>query len=89
MFKQALSIREQRLGLHHPFVAETLHGLASVYISQNRYIAAAPCYSRILAICKESLGSQHRKTKEAEEEYLILLQVLGQEEETAMLEQNS
>ena len=57
--KQALAIREKRLGVEHPEVAASLHNLAVLYNAQAKYVAAEPLYERALAIYRDQLGADH------------------------------
>jgi tetratricopeptide (TPR) repeat protein len=50
LYKRALAIGEQHLGVKHPNVATSLNNLAGLYESQGRYSEAEPLYTRALAI---------------------------------------
>jgi tetratricopeptide (TPR) repeat protein len=56
---QALSIREQVLGPHHPNVAVSLDNLAGLYHHQGKYAEAEPLYQRALAIFEQVLAPHH------------------------------
>ena len=45
LFKRALVIREEALGLEHPDVAWSLNGLAKLYGNQGRYAEAELAFS--------------------------------------------
>ena len=55
LFKRALVIREEALGLEHPDVAWSLNGLAKLYGNQGRYAEAELLFHRALAIREKAL----------------------------------
>ncbi|MDQ2886317.1 MAG: tetratricopeptide repeat protein [Chloroflexota bacterium] len=65
LFKQALTIRKEVLGLHHPDTASSLNNLAYLYQAQGRLAEAEPLYEQALAIRKEVLGEHHPDTAQS------------------------
>ena len=59
LYEQALAIRKEVLGEHHPDYATSLNNLAVLLTSQGDYAAARPLYEQALAIRKEVLGERH------------------------------
>jgi serine/threonine protein kinase len=57
--REALEIREQRLGSENLEVALSLNGLANIYLQQHRVNEAEPAYTRALAIREKILGRDH------------------------------
>ena len=55
-FERALAIRERGLGSDHPYLAESLSGLADVRVRQDRRKEARALYERALAL-KERIAS--------------------------------
>jgi tetratricopeptide (TPR) repeat protein len=65
LFKQALAIREQRLGVDHPDTATALDNLALLYYTQGKYGQAEPLFKQALAIREQRLGVDHPDTAES------------------------
>jgi len=63
--KEALGIRERRLGPNHPDVASSLNSVAALYAAQDDYRAAEPLLTRALAIREEALGADDRHTAQS------------------------
>lgn len=59
LFKRALAIRENTLGLEHPEVAAALNDLALTYMKQGQCEMAEPLFKRAMAIIEKSLGPDH------------------------------
>ncbi len=59
LFKRALTIYEQQVGTTHPFTAQTLNNLASLYDEQGRYTEAEPLYQQALTIYEQQVGATH------------------------------
>ncbi|GAC1356383.1 MAG: FxSxx-COOH system tetratricopeptide repeat protein [Ktedonobacteraceae bacterium] len=59
LLHQALTIREQQLGLEHPDLVDTLNTLGVLYDSQAQYEQATSFLLRAIAIQEYALGSQH------------------------------
>lgn len=57
--KEALRLREQRLGRNHPSVARALAGLAAVYQEENEYGKARPLLERAIR-CFEAAGATEK-----------------------------
>jgi CHAT domain-containing protein/Tfp pilus assembly protein PilF len=57
--REALALREQALGAHHPAVAESLQSLADLLRETGDYAEARPLYERALAIRETALGREH------------------------------
>jgi tetratricopeptide (TPR) repeat protein len=54
-----MAIYERALGPQHPWVADLLQELASLYRIQGRYTEAEPLLKRALAISETVLGPDH------------------------------
>ena len=50
LYRQAIVILEKILGTDHPELAVALSNLASVYLTQKRYLEAEALFQRALAI---------------------------------------
>jgi tetratricopeptide (TPR) repeat protein len=59
--RRSLAIREKVSGPDDRAVADSLYGLASVYLRQARYEEAAALYKRALAIWEKTLGPTHSR----------------------------
>src|SRR5262245_36227987 len=59
---QVLAINEILLGANHPDTARSLHELAEIYYTQEKYEEAEPLYKRALAINEAALGADHPNT---------------------------
>lgn len=59
LFRRALRIREQSLGLEHPNVATSLNNLAVLLKNTNRVSEAEPLCRRALSIRERRLGPNH------------------------------
>lgn len=62
LYRRALTIREARLGAHHPETAQSLNNLATNLRSQSRYGDAEPLLRRALSIYDARLGANHPET---------------------------
>ncbi|MFN5397682.1 MAG: tetratricopeptide repeat protein [Pseudanabaena sp.] len=62
-FLNALTFKENLMGLDHPEVADLLVGLGSIYQQQQSYDQAEAYFSRALTIRKQKLGLNHPETK--------------------------
>jgi tetratricopeptide (TPR) repeat protein len=58
----SLTIREQQLGIEHPFTAISLNSLANLYRRQGKIEKAEPFYKRALTIREKWLGMNHPDT---------------------------
>jgi tetratricopeptide (TPR) repeat protein len=74
LFRRALAIFEQRLGLNHPHVAACLNNLALLLRATNRLAEAEPLFRRALAIGEQSLGPNHPEVATALSNLAELLQ---------------
>ncbi len=74
LFKQALTIRKEVLGLHHPDTATSLNNLAYLYQAQGKLAEAEPLYKQTLEILKQVLGPDHPTTRTIQSNYDYLLQ---------------
>jgi tetratricopeptide (TPR) repeat protein len=81
LFKPALAIYKQQLGLQHPYTAQCLNDLAELYSSQGKYIEAEPLFKQALVIREQQLGSQHPDTVATSESYARLQQKMACEVE--------
>jgi tetratricopeptide (TPR) repeat protein len=59
LYRRALAIYENALGLEHSQVATCLNNLAGLYQTQGQYAQAEPLYRRALALREKSLGPEH------------------------------
>jgi tetratricopeptide (TPR) repeat protein len=75
--KEALSIREAKLGIDHPDVASSLNSLAALYGAQDDYAAAAPLLLRALAIREKALGPDDRRTAQSLNNLALLYAAQG------------
>ncbi|HEU5183332.1 MAG TPA: serine/threonine-protein kinase [Gemmatimonadaceae bacterium] len=64
LFEEALALRRDALGGHHPDVAATLHNLGNVSYGQGQFADAGRLYREALAIRRASLGPSHLETLE-------------------------
>jgi tetratricopeptide (TPR) repeat protein len=62
LFRDALAIREQTLGLEHPATALSLNDLALLLKDQGDFAGARPLVERALAIYEKALGPEHPHT---------------------------
>jgi tetratricopeptide (TPR) repeat protein len=60
--KQALSIREQQLGLEHPDTATSLNNLGMLYYALGKYPETKALHTRALSIREQQLGLEHPDT---------------------------
>src|SRR5450755_1400697 len=65
LYKRALAICEQQLGVGHPVTATSLNNLALLYQVQRKYGEAEPLYQRALAIREQQLGAEHPDTAQS------------------------
>ncbi len=59
LYRQALAIGEQELGLEHALIADVLHGLAVLYSDQGKYEEAKPLHRQALQIREQTLETTH------------------------------
>ena len=74
LYRRALAINENSLGLDHPTVASCLNNLAQLLKTTNRIVEAEPLMRRALAIDEKSLGLDHPKAAIRLNNLAILLQ---------------
>ena len=79
--EQALTIRQQSLGLDHPDVAQSLNDLGMLYGVQGHYEQAEPLCQQALAIQKKALGPDHPDIVKTLWSYAALLRKTKQYEE--------
>ncbi len=84
--QRALAIRERVLGPEHPFVAESLDHLASIYMDQRKFREAEAFFLRALAIRETALGRQHRLVAESLEHLAALLRATNRAADAAHVE---
>ncbi len=77
LFKRALAIREQQLGIDHPDTAASLNNLALLYRAQGKYAEAEPLFKRALAIREQQLGIDHPDTAASLNNLALLYQAQG------------
>ena len=63
LFRQALKIRESKLGPDHPDTAASINNLALLLKDQGKYKEAEPLLRQALKICETQLGPDHPTTK--------------------------
>ena len=56
LYKKALKIREEVLGVNHPDTAFSYSNLAKLYHAQGKYEEAETLYQKALKICEDVLG---------------------------------
>ncbi|HET8841455.1 MAG TPA: tetratricopeptide repeat protein, partial [Ktedonobacteraceae bacterium] len=78
LYQRALKLRQQHLSPQHPDLAETLHDLARLYHLQGDYTQARSLYQQALDIYQPVFGSDHLRTKQAEEVIAQLTQEMAQ-----------
>jgi tetratricopeptide (TPR) repeat protein len=85
LLRQALHIREQRLGPEHPDVATSLNNLGKLYHFQGKYEEAELLYRRALRIHELQLGEMHAKTADVLYDFAGLQQARCHSSEAACL----
>ncbi len=85
--RRALATYESAVGDGHPWVAESLRGLAGCYRQQQRPREAEELYQSALAIWEQFPG--HPGTEGVAESYAALLEETGRPEDAARLEQRA
>jgi tetratricopeptide (TPR) repeat protein/transcriptional regulator with XRE-family HTH domain len=61
LYEQALTLCKQILGSAHPLVAQTLNGLANLYVEQGKFQQAEALCQQALRIQEQTLGSHHHE----------------------------
>jgi tetratricopeptide (TPR) repeat protein len=59
LFRDALAIREKKIGPEHPDTATSLNNLALLLQHQGDFVGVLPLFERALAIWEKSLGPEH------------------------------
>ena len=59
LYRRAMVIRERTLDSEHPDLAESLYGLATLYVALARYAKAEEFFQRARAIEEKILGPEH------------------------------
>jgi tetratricopeptide (TPR) repeat protein len=80
---------EKALGPEHPDVANGLHNLAALYVTQGQYAEAEPLLQRALAIREKALGPEHPDVANSLEYYAVLLRKTARDEEAERLEKRA
>jgi tetratricopeptide (TPR) repeat protein len=75
--QQAMSLREQQLGVEHLDTATSLYHLALLYQKQGKYTQAEPSYLRALSIREQQLGPEHPDTATCLDDLALLYQEQG------------
>jgi len=73
------------LGTGHPYLANSLHNLATLYIEQGRYREAAPLPKRALAIREAALGPVHPDLARSLATSATVLKMTGRADEAEKL----
>src|SRR5581483_4012713 len=73
LMQQALTIREQSLGVDHLQTARILADLALLYQKQGKYEQAEPLLQRASPIFEQRLGQAHAETVKARNQYHTVL----------------
>jgi len=68
--------------LEHPYTAQSLNNLATLYQDQGKYEQAEPLLKRALSICEQQMGLEHPDTQVVRGKYASLLRAMGRDEET-------
>jgi len=79
-YVNALTFKENLMGVDHPEVANLLAGLGSVYQQQQYYDQAEAYFSRALAILEQKLGLNHPETKKIQLVLNSIQQIKGSPE---------
>jgi tetratricopeptide (TPR) repeat protein len=82
LFQRALTIREQALGISHLDTAQSLGWLAILSEREHRSQEAKRYYQRALWIYERMLGAEHSTTQPVQRDYITLLEIMKQNEET-------
>lgn len=85
LYKRALSIREQQLGIDHTDVAANLNNLGLLYWQQGKYEEAEPLFIRALLIREQKLGEMHPDTAESLNDLALIYRNQGKYEEAELL----
>jgi tetratricopeptide (TPR) repeat protein len=85
LFRRALAIGEQNLGLDDPNVASVLNNLAFLLRDTNRLDEAEPLFRRALAIDERSYGPDHPKIARDLNNLAMLIQVTNRLDEAEPL----
>jgi tetratricopeptide (TPR) repeat protein len=83
--KQALEIRERKLGPDSPRVGHSLSHLALLYRLEARYAEAESLYKRALAIQEKALGPTHPDVARELRQLAVLYQVQGKPDQAEPL----
>ena len=85
-YKQALTIREKKLGPNHPRTASTYYQLAQLYVKVERFEEAEVCYQNALSIQEHIFGPDHPAVIRVLDQYTKLLRRLSRISEAQVLE---
>ena len=83
-----MDIDEEAYGKSHPYVANTLIGIADLLIRQEEYQKAEKTYLRALKIREEFLGKYHPLVSQAQIEFASFQNALGQSSKSDMYMKN-
>ena len=84
--RRGLDIRERRLGVDHPDVAQSLDNLAVLLGEAGRFDEAEPLFSRAIEVLEEALGANHSSVADSLENYAVMLRADERPDDAAMLE---
>ncbi len=85
-YRQAMNIREKRLGPNHPLVAKTLANLADVFMAEREYATAAPLYLQLSGIEEKLFGATDLRRVTTLRKYSYALALMKQNEECAKVD---
>ena len=86
VYRKALAIREQNLGLTHPNTASTYADLAGLYSTLERDEEAGSFYRKALSIREHAFGPDHPAVTRILEQLAVLLRKLKKEHEASEVE---
>jgi serine/threonine-protein kinase len=78
LIERALGVREKRLGVDHPDIAESLEALGNVLAEKASYTDARPRLERAVAIREKVQGRRHPRTASARNDLGMLLRDMGE-----------
>ena len=84
-YRQALSVKEELLGVNHPDLAIELNNLGLILYEQGRYPPAQEIFQRLLPLLEENHSLGKRQLSICLENYAAVLRRLGEDERSTQL----
>ncbi|MEH2359227.1 tetratricopeptide repeat protein [Nostoc sp.] len=84
-YKLCIEVAENRLGLEHPHIANSLNNLAVLYESTGHYSEAEPLFKQALELWKRLLGDNHPHIANSLNNLAVLYQSTGRYSEAEPL----